>query len=103
MKNTLDWIFSLCAFFCAAGSGFAAPAKTVVDVSIDGEISAAQTYILNRAVAAAAEISADALLIDLNTPGGDFGPGWTFSIKDMEVEINEERGIAYDEYGNIIR
>lgn len=71
MKNTLVWIFSLCAFFCAAGSGFAAPAKTVVDVSIDGEISAAQTYILNRAVAAAAEISADALLIDLNTPGGD--------------------------------
>ena len=30
---------------------------------------------------------------------GDFGPGWTYSIKDMEVEINEKRGFGQDEYG----
>ena len=30
---------------------------------------------------------------------GDFGPGWTYSIKDMEVEINEHRGFGQDEYG----
>ncbi|OGV69666.1 MAG: hypothetical protein A3K18_25780 [Lentisphaerae bacterium RIFOXYA12_64_32] len=36
----------------------------------------------------------------LNPRKGDFGWGWTYSISDVEVELNEERGTAFDENGD---
>ena len=53
-----------------AGEG-AKPVVSVMEVGIDGQISAAQVYILRRAVREAVASNADAILINMDTPGGD--------------------------------
>lgn len=56
-------------------------AHRAVEVSVDGPISTPQFYILRRAMREASTAGADAVLINLNTPGGDMET----TLKMMEL------------------
>lgn len=65
-------ILSFFALFFASASVFAessAPLK-IVELKIDGQIEQTQLYVLRRAFRDAASNKADAVIININTPGG---------------------------------
>ncbi len=78
-------LFSELSVCCIAaeseGAASGDPEKTAVAVKIDGQISSPQTAILRRALRTAERSGADAVIIDMNTPGGDLAS--TLEIMEM--------------------
>ncbi len=64
----------------------------VLTLPFEGEVAVPKVYIVKRALQEAKEINADAVLINMNTPGGDLGS--TLKLMEMLSEF-EGKTICY--------
>jgi membrane-bound serine protease (ClpP class) len=64
------WLAGLCIIFLLASSLFSASPRHVNLITIDGAIGPITARIIEKAIDSSVEDSAEALVIELNTPGG---------------------------------